>query len=594
MIVEAEDKTKEELLGEMAEMRRRIAELETLATEYRQAEAERERLLATEREQRVLAEALHWAGAVLGSTLNYEKVLDHIMEQIGRIMTYKAACVMLVEGKTVRVFRWCGYNRFGATDSLDAAPFSVNDIPSLRVIQDTGWPVAVPYVTDYDEWVAKSGQDWIKSYLNASIRTRTRLIGFLHVDSDTPGLYSQADAERLQTFANQVAIALENARRYDRARQEIARRVKELKKERNFVSAILDTVGALVVVLNKEGRIVRFNRACEQMTGYSVDEVIGSSIWSLFPASEDMGPLRTMFKELQNGQFPSRYENHWIKKDGEPRLIAWSNTALFDHNSVEYIVGTGIDITRRRRSEEEREKLIEELDAFAHTVAHDLKGPAGLMISFADALMECYNTLSEEELQKYLHSIVQNGRKMSNIVNELLLLAGVRKQEVELSPLDMAAIVAEARQRLVDVIEEYQAEIILPETWPVALGYDPWIEEVWVNYLSNALKYGGQPPRVELGATGQAGGMVRFWIRDNGIGLSPEDQASLFTPFTRLNQVRTAGQGLGLSIVRRILEKLGGQVGVESDGLSGQGSVFSFYLPVSPDIKEIQRPGNSD
>jgi two-component system sensor histidine kinase/response regulator len=113
--------------------------------------------------------------------------------------------------------------------------------------------------------------------------------------------------------------------------------------------------------------------------------------------------------------------------------------------------------------------------------------------------------------------------------------------------------------------------------WPGASGYGPWVEEVWVNYLSNAIKYGGKPPHVELGAELQTNNMVCFWVRDNGPGIPPEARARLFTPFTRLDQVRTQGHGLGLSIVRRIVEKLGGQVGVTS--ASGQGSAFSFTLP---------------
>jgi two-component system sensor histidine kinase/response regulator len=149
--------------------------------------------------------------------------------------------------------------------------------------------------------------------------------------------------------------------------------------------------------------------------------------------------------------------------------------------------------------------------------------------------------------------------------------------EAEMRPLDMASTVDEAQRRLTYMIEEHQAEIILPKSWPVALGYGPWVEEVWANYLSNAIQYGGRPPRVELGATVQADSQVCFWVRDNGPGLTPEEQARLFTPFTRLDQVRVKGHGLGLSIVQRIVEKLDGQVGVESQ--VGQGSVFTFTLP---------------
>jgi len=231
----------------------------------------------------------------------------------------------------------------------------------------------------------------------------------------------------------------------------------------------------------------------------------------------------------------------------------------------------------------ELEARNEELDAFAHTVAHDLKSPLSHIIGLAEVLEEIRPTIPGEELDNHLHEMVRSGRKMNNIISSLLLLAGVRQMEARVAPLDMGSIVAEVQQRLAFLIEKKQAAVITPETWPTALGYGPWIEEVWVNYLSNALQYGGHPPRVELGASpssvSPAGGkgMIRFWVRDNGPGIPPEEQARLFTPFTRLDQVSTKGHGLGLSIVRRIVEKLGGQVAVESE--VGRGSVFSFTLP---------------
>jgi signal transduction histidine kinase len=140
------------------------------------------------------------------------------------------------------------------------------------------------------------------------------------------------------------------------------------------------------------------------------------------------------------------------------------------------------------------------------------------------------------------------------------------------------------------MIGRFRAEVALPDTWPVALGYGPWIEQVWVNYLSNAIKYGGEPPRVELGAdvSGYAGpsqGRVRFWVRDNGPGLGEEEIGSLFVPFTRLDQARAQGHGLGLSIVRRIVEKLGGGVGVESE--PGEGSLFYFALPLANSVRAL-------
>jgi PAS domain S-box-containing protein len=220
----------------------------------------------------------------------------------------------------------------------------------------------------------------------------------------------------------------------------------------------------------------------------------------------------------------------------------------------------------------------EDLNAFAHTVAHDLKNPITVTVGFAEMLRAEYTTLPEDERNAYLAQIVRYGQKMQSIVDALLMLSSVRDIDaVEIVPLDMDLILVEVQERLQEMVTEYEGEIILPETWPVALGYTSWVEEVWVNYISNALKYGGRPPRCELGADDPSAGQVRFWVKDNGQGLSPAEQMRVFQPFERLGQQRMEGHGLGLSIVRRMIEKLGGQVGVESE--IGKGSTFYFTLP---------------
>jgi two-component system sensor histidine kinase/response regulator len=231
------------------------------------------------------------------------------------------------------------------------------------------------------------------------------------------------------------------------------------------------------------------------------------------------------------------------------------------------------DLQQQNRELQER---VEELDAFAHTVAHDLKGSLGALRGFAIVLQEDYARLSTEQREECLDHLVRSAHKLNNVVDELLLLVEIRKTDVVLEPLHMAGIVAEARERLTPMIETSEVEIILPAEWPLVEGHDSWVEEVWLNYLSNAIKYGGWPPRVELGADTQSDGMVRFWVRDNGRGLTLDEQARLFTPFTRLETMRADGHGLGLSVVQRIVDKLGGQIGIES--APGQGSTFSFTL----------------
>ncbi len=230
----------------------------------------------------------------------------------------------------------------------------------------------------------------------------------------------------------------------------------------------------------------------------------------------------------------------------------------------------------------ERERLISDLRAFSSTVAHDIKGPLGTIMGYAELIARDAEQASLPGLSEWGDALVNAVVKVGKIVDALLLLARVRQQDVAVSHLNMGPIVAEVRRRLESRIASRQAQISAPDSWPTALGYAPWIEEVWANYLSNAIEYGGNPPLIELGAQvltnpGTGADEVRYWVRDNGKGLTPENQSRLFFEFERLGQTGKSGHGLGLSIVKRIVEKLGGTVGVQS--APGQGSTFFFTLP---------------
>jgi two-component system sensor histidine kinase/response regulator len=229
----------------------------------------------------------------------------------------------------------------------------------------------------------------------------------------------------------------------------------------------------------------------------------------------------------------------------------------------------------------ELEARHKELDALAHIVAHDLKNPLGVILGFAGLLAEDYATLTEKQLREGIDVIAKSGERMNRIIDDLHLLVSVPDTDVEQQSLDMTTIVAGALQRVNSEIVKSQAEIVLPMTWPLATGYAVWVEEVWVNLLYHAIAHGGQPPCVTLGAGPQSNGMVRFWLRDNGPGLSPEEQARLFSPSAQRRHGRTSGQFLGLAVAQCIVEKLGGQVGVE--GQVEQGNTLFFTLPAATD-----------
>ncbi|WP_242031992.1 bifunctional diguanylate cyclase/phosphodiesterase [Microcoleus sp. FACHB-672] len=136
-----------------------------------------------------------------------------------------------------------------------------------------------------------------------------------------------------------------------------------LREERNFVTTVLDTAGALVVVLDPQGRIIRFNRCCEQTTEYSAQEAEGRLFWDLLLLPEEVEPAVAVFKELQTSQCPHQYENYWVTKSGNRRLIAWTNTVLCDPDgSIKYIIATGIDITERQRAQAALKEAKEQLE----------------------------------------------------------------------------------------------------------------------------------------------------------------------------------------------------------------------------------------
>jgi signal transduction histidine kinase len=224
-----------------------------------------------------------------------------------------------------------------------------------------------------------------------------------------------------------------------------------------------------------------------------------------------------------------------------------------------------------------------DLEEYAHIVAHDLREPLTVLIMNADLIKDVPD-LTVEEWREYLLQIKDTAYEMKSIIQSLLLFAEVSKAEAPRNAVHMAQVVANAQARLSHMIKEQQAQVILPDVWPDAIGYGPWIEEVWANFLSNALKYGGRPPRVELGASARADGTLRFWTRDNGLGIPPEARTCLFTRGNPLSRLSNSGLGLGLPIVHDIVEKLGGQVGVESE--VGQGSLFFFTLPAAASYAE--------
>lgn len=221
-----------------------------------------------------------------------------------------------------------------------------------------------------------------------------------------------------------------------------------------------------------------------------------------------------------------------------------------------------------------------ELDAYAHSVAHDLKNPLATVVGMSSLIRTIGASMAESQRLDMISRIHAAGTKMVEIIDSLLLLSHARSDvEVPLARVDLSSQVKEALKGLAVQIADAGASIEVHEPLPDVVGFAPWVDRVLTNYLANAIKYGGNPPRIELGAWSLADGSVEVWVKDHGTGLSDEAQARLFQPFSRAGRVGGDGHGLGLSIVRRIVERMGGSVGCDS--AAEEGARFWLRLPAA-------------
>lgn len=352
---------------------------------------------------------------------------------------------------------------------------------------------------------------------------------------------------------------------------------------------LIDIIPDAILIVDKSFRIADYNPAFQKLIGSGKEELIGKEINQVLPNHEEL--IREI---ILHEEFLTE-----ISKDvnGENRRFELQATALYSQNNQR--TGRLVvlkDITRHVLAEEkvkeanllltkeikEKEKLIVDLDAFSHTVAHDLKNMLGAIVSASNLIKLGVDDMPKEDLLEINELISQAATKTMHITRELLTLASVRQEEIKLAQVSMQKVVQDSLARLKDMLDDAHASVSLPESWPDAWGYEAWLEEVWTNYISNAVKYGGTPPLIELGyEILPESNSAKFWIKDNGKGLSEVDMALLFNKFTRLDVLRAEGNGLGLSIVKRIIEKLNGEVGVESKNIPDEGATFYFILPLA-------------
>jgi signal transduction histidine kinase len=365
-----------------------------------------------------------------------------------------------------------------------------------------------------------------------------------------------------------------------------------LPQDESFVHAVLDASECIVVVLDRRGRIVLWNRTCERIFGHSFGDVRGKAFRDVLRAPVESGPTG------------ASGEADWVTRGGARRRIAWTLRALEQHGAPpRYMVLTGTDRTgvgpqdpgqspeemrrlnaeleeRVRRRTAELEAAVAEMESFTHAVAHDLRAPVRALHGLSDLLLEDFaDQPLDAEGRGYLQRMRDVSDRMDRLMVDLLTYSRLSREEIPKEPVETLGLVCETLMLMTETLKNRNAHVDIEEGGATVLANRALLSQMLINLLSNAVKFvaPGVTPFIRIFAERRPG-WVRLSVSDNGIGIGSEYLDRIFGVFQRLNrQEDYPGNGLGLALVRRAALRMGGMVGVHST--PGKGSTFWIELP---------------
>ena len=445
----------------------------------------------------------------------------------------------------------------------------------------------------------------VRSYLAVPVKTLTnRIIGSIILGHQEPDVFDQRAEDLAVALAAHAAMAIDNAELNAALKRELAA-LQSAQIINRRMAGIVESSEDAIISKDLDGTIRTWNPGAERIFGYSAAEAIGQSITMLFPPGH-MDEERAIIERIRQGQRVQHYETRRQRKDGSLVEISLSISPVRDVKGD--IVGAAKiarDISMRKQQEEELraandeleriryelERRVEErtaslreavsqVEEFSYTVSHDLRAPLRAMNVHCDVLLTEYRELfeAEPEALRSLQRIWENSARLDQMIRDVLAFGRVARDEVTLGPVDLDLVVRDT----ISHFPQLQAPSARVESdlLGVVIGHGPSLSQVISNLLTNAVKFvpPNVIPQVRLRKE-RNGDWVRIWVEDNGIGIDPRHQHRLFTMFERIHpKLPYEGTGVGLAIVRRAMERMGGSVGVVSDGQNGS----RFWIELQP------------
>lgn len=538
-------------------------------------------LLEAEREQRALAEALRDISSML-TTLDMDAVMQHILGQIGSAIAHDAANIMLInpDNETLRIVGYRGYEDHVPASALESRDWVIKDLRAVSHIFEHNQPFCIADTTQEDHWTVTQASTWTRSFVGAPIRLRESVIGALNLHSAEPGFYNAEHARRLQAFADQAAIAIENTRLYrelanynSNLSRAVTEATAELQREKDLAEGVMNSAADAMLVTDPYGVIRSVNPAFTRQMGFTVDEIVGQKTRILASPTGQRAVVEDLLEAAQQER-PWRGEILIRRKDGSEYEADVSMAPLLprDQGLMGYVIAVR-DISAFK--EVDRIK-----DEFLSTAAHELRTPLTSIRGFSEILLT--RTLDEERQKRYLATINEQSTNLGQIIDDLLDVSRIeagRKLEIKPTRVDMGALIAESVLPFIENSPGHRFDLQQTMQAPPVRGDAFRLAQVMRNLISNAVKYSPDGGLIAFGSR-EVDDMLEISVRDAGIGMTAEQQKHLFERFYRASNGNTAigGTGLGLTICKLIVEQHGGAINAESE--FGTGSTFYLTLPL--------------
>lgn len=382
-----------------------------------------------------------------------------------------------------------------------------------------------------------------------------------------------------------------------RPESEFLQLIEKSKEESHFNAEILNTLQDIVYVINTDGRLTKWNKAVKDVFGYDDEEIRNMKCWD-FMYQQDMEKVAQAFKTIWQTESIT-FEAMIKTKDGKIMPYEFINNLLYDSEGRPLaICGVMRDISVRKffeqsleRSNKTLEQTVEKLEevnqemkGFVYIASHDLREPLRKITSFGTILDKSLKEKLSDDDSENLHFMMDGAQRMTNMIEGLLVYSRISSQVKSHQTVDLNEIVKQLEQiELSLVLQEKQVVMEIPKSLPL-IEVDPvQIRQLMQNLIANGIKYQkkGTIPHIIITSKPAADGMVRIEVTDNGIGIKPEYQSSIFVMFKRLHtRSEYEGTGIGLSVCKKIVERHGGQIGVESE--PDKGATFWFTVPIAP------------